>query len=293
MNLFSISQLAQFSGIKPHTIRAWEQRYNALKPIRSEGNTRYYDNIQLRRLLNIVSLMDSDYKVSQLCMMSDEELFILIGNLNFQRATSGPEEYFITQLIAAGLSYDEAQFEKIFSHCLLHQGMKETYTNVIYPLLVRVGLMWSNDTVVPAHEHFISNLIKQKLLTAIDSVPVAKPDADKWLLFLPENEYHDIGLLFANYLIRSSGKRVIYLGNNVPLISLKVAVEDIKPDKLFLFLIHGDFIEDTQQYLEQLGDHSEAENIFISGNHKLISGLKTENKLQWLKSVEDLNNLLI
>src|SRR5690606_366479 len=120
-------------GIKPHTIRMWEQRYNALKPDRSEGNTRYYDNSQLRRLLNIVSLMESDCKLSELCSMSDEKLFELISRRQHQTAENEPETYFVSQLIAAGMSYDEAYFEKMLSHCLLRYGMKGAYIKVIYP----------------------------------------------------------------------------------------------------------------------------------------------------------------
>lgn len=124
MDLFSISKLAQFSGIKPHTIRIWEQRYNALKPNRSEGNTRYYDNSQMKRLLNIVSLLESDYKVSELCAMSDSRLSGLLQKLRYNAAGNDHYEYFIVQLITAGMSYDETYFEKILSHCVLQLGVK-------------------------------------------------------------------------------------------------------------------------------------------------------------------------
>src|SRR5437868_2924981 len=114
MDLFTISQLQQFSGIKAHTIRVWEQRYDALNPTRSEGNTRYYDNLQLRRLLNIVSLMEYDYKVSELCSMTDQMLFKLLENkLNDPLIKEGSNEYFVSQLIAAATSFDEVHFEKI------------------------------------------------------------------------------------------------------------------------------------------------------------------------------------
>src|ERR1044072_411895 len=118
MNLFSISQLAQFSGVKQHTIRIWEKRYNAFSPTRSEGNTRYYSNDQLRRLLNIVSLMKLNYKISQLGSMPDSELYKIVEKTNYSDLPV-EVEYFILHLTRAGLSYDEMQFDKIFSHCLL------------------------------------------------------------------------------------------------------------------------------------------------------------------------------
>lgn len=292
MTSFSISQLAQFSGIKPHTIRMWEQRYNALKPNRSEGNTRYYDNVQLRRLLNIVSLMKSDYKVSELCLMPDKKLFKLAWELQNKTVTNEATEYFVSQLIVSGISYDEPHFDKIFSHCLLQYGMKDAYTKVVYPMLARIGLMWASDAILPAHEHFISNMVRQKLFTAINSLPPAKSVSDSWLLFLPENEFHEIGLLFAHYLIRLSGGKVIYLGSNVPLQSLTAAIKNTSPRNLLLFLVHNDSKEEIQEYLNGLSVQFNGKNIFAVGNHQFIEQLKTRKEIHWLHSVEDLEQKL-
>jgi hypothetical protein len=291
MNSFSISQLAQFSGVKAHTIRMWEQRYNALKPNRTEGNTRYYDNEQLRRLLNIVSLAHLDYKVSELCMMPDKKLFKLIEKLNADDFKNR-YGYFIGNLISAGINYDEAGFEKIFSHCILRFGMKETYLEIIYPLVVRMGLMWSADAIPPAYEHFISNLLRQKLLTAIDSLPAAKLGSDSWLLFLPENEFHEIGLLFASYLLRLSGKKVIYLGCNLPFQSLKMVFKSTSPNNLLLFFVHHNLPDDTQEYLNNLSSQFRGKNIFVASNQKLTDQLKNKNNIRFLHSVEDLEQQL-
>ncbi len=287
MNSFSISQLAQFSGVKAHTIRIWEQRYNALKPNRTEGNTRYYDNQQLRRLLNIVSLADLDYKVSELCMMPDKKLFKLIEELNLGNQNK-TYEYFIAHLVSAGMSYDEPGFEKIFSHCMLRYGMKDTYLRVIYPMLVRIGLMWSVDTIPPAHEHFISNVLRQKLFTAIDSLPAAKPESGSWLLFLPENEFHEIGLLFASYLIRSSSQKVIYLGSNVPFQSLKMAVENASCENLLMFFVHAGFPEDARDYINKLSNQFKGKNIFVAGGRQFTEQLGKLKKIRFLNSAEDL-----
>lgn len=184
MNSFSISELSRYSGVKPHTIRIWEQRYNALTPNRTEGNTRFYDSSQLRRLLNIVSLMESDFKVSELCTMPDKKLFKLLAEFQNNIKSSESNDYFVSQLIAAGMSYDEPNFEKIFSHCLVRLGIKSTYIKVIYPMLSRIGIMWASDSIAPANEHFITNIVRQKLFTAIDSLPSSKSLSDTWLLFL-------------------------------------------------------------------------------------------------------------
>ncbi|MEO6135554.1 MAG: MerR family transcriptional regulator, partial [Ginsengibacter sp.] len=201
MNSFSISQLSQFSGVKQHTIRIWEQRYNALTPGRSEGNTRYYDGDQLRRLLNIVNLNGAGMKISEIGILSDEELFALAAKLE-NEDNSNAHAYFISQLINAGLDYDEVAFEKAFSHSVEKCNIKEVYLNILYPLMVRLGIMWSSDAIPPAQEHFLSNLMKQKLFSLINSVAPSKIKSDAWLLFLPEDEFHEIGLLYANYVLR-------------------------------------------------------------------------------------------
>ncbi|MHA4806775.1 MerR family transcriptional regulator [Flavitalea flava] len=291
MDLFSISQLAQYSGVKPHTIRIWEKRYNALKPNRSEGNTRYYDNSQLRRLLNIVGLMDTEYKVSELCAMPDEKIFRLLEEWKVvtHSETAG---LFVSQLIAAGMEYDEPRFSALFAQCQHRYGMLDTYLKVVYPMLVRIGLMWSCDTLPAAHEHFISNLLRQKLFSAIDTLPPAVSSPETWLLFLPENEFHEIGLLFAQYLIRLSGKKAIYLGANVPLISLNAALKDLSPDNLLLFLVHHDLPEDAQQYLDGIRTRFAGKKMFVAGSHALIGHLRTGKKIHWLQSVEDLESQL-
>lgn len=292
MNSFSISQLSQLSGIKPHTIRIWEQRYNALKPNRSDGNTRYYDNSQLRRLLNIVSLMDEGHKISELCVLPDEKLYQLVLDIHNDANSTGPSEYFISQLISAAMSYDEAHFEKVFSHCQIKYGMKDTYIKVIYPTLLRMGLMWATGSFPPSQEHFNSNMIRLKLSTAIDSLPPPKSTSDSWLLFLPENEFHEISLLFSQYLIRLSGKRTIYLGGNLPFESISDAIQNTEPENLLFFLVHNNSPVETQKYLDNLSSLLPEKNIFISGNTKLIRQLKFEKGIHWLESVEDLEKIL-
>ncbi len=291
MNLFSISQLSQFSGIKPHTIRVWENRYNALKPIRSEGNTRYYDDKQLRRLLNIVSLMDKGHKVSQLCSMSDERLFSLIqssgtSNLNCTA------EYYINQLIVAGIAFDYAHFDHIFSLSFSVYGLKDTYKKVIFPVLNRIGLLWASDLMPTASEHFLSNIFHQKLSVAIDALPLPDSSMETWLLFLPENEFHELPLLYANFLIRLSGRKVIYLGCNVPVISLKSAFQDTVPDNLLMFLIHFDYPKQIQKDIDSLNSYFSEHKIYLAGNHKLISSLKYPQNVEYLQSIADIENIL-
>lgn len=293
MDLFSISQLQQFSGIKSHTIRIWEQRYNALQPNRSEGNTRYYSNQQLKRLLNIVSLMGNEYKISELCSMTDEVLAKII-NGHFKKKSSPylAIEYSASQLIAAGMDLDEKYFDKVFSKCVSRYGIKNTYVKVISPMLARIGLMWTTGEMPPAQEHFISNLIRQKLFAAIDSLPSPKSLKNGWLLFLPENEFHEIGLLFSNYLIRSSGASVFYLGANTPLDTLANVAKDISPSHMLFFLVHNDDPKDVQHYLNILTAKFKKTKMYISGNENLITQLSIGRLFTWIRSVEELEERL-
>lgn len=289
MDTFSISQLSQFSGIKPHTIRIWEQRYNALRPNRSEGNTRYYDNSQLRRLLNIVSLSECGYKVSELCIMPDSSLFNLIATSNpspNEDPAHNTAGYFIYQLVAAAMSYDEIHFEKVLAQSITKYGMQHAYTNVIYPLLERLGLMWASDTLPPAYEHFISNILRQKLFIAINALQPAKKTARTWLLFLPENELHEIGLLFANYLARRAGNKVIYLGSNVPLESVEIAVEQVAPHCLLFFLVHNGLPENVQQYCDHLSAIAKGRKVYMAASEKMMVNLQLPKKFKWVNSLE-------
>ena len=288
MDQFSISQLSQFSGIKPHTIRIWEQRYNALEPHRSEGNTRYYDGSQLRRLLNIVSLSGTGKKISKLCSLSDEELFKLRVEYEDDAGLKKDYEYFISQLISGGMSYDEINFEKTFSHCLLRFGLQKTYIEIIYPMLDRIGLMWSINNIPPSQEHYISNLLRQKMFTAIDSMPPDTSTNETWLLFLPEDELHELGLLFANYFLRSRGKRVIYLGPNVPLSSVENTLNDLQIDYLMLFLVHKDLPERVEEYFRNLRKIAGKRKIYVAGGGVSSDSFKSDEALIQLTSVEDM-----
>ena len=287
MNRLSIAQLAQFSGIKPHTIRIWEQRYNALSPERTEGNTRTYSGNDLRRLLNIVGLLDSKYKVSELCVMSDDNLQELIQQHYTDHGDSDSQKY-VLQLIAAGIEFNQLEFEIILNFCIDKLGLAATFKDVIYPLLQRLGMMWAADLIPPAQEHFMSNIVRQKLLVALDSLPQPKENATKWLLFLAEDEFHEIALLFAHYILRQRGENVIYLGTNVPLNTLQQAAETIMPESILTFFVKSNFPEDQQVYLNSIRNCFPKGNIYISGNEKLISTLILDSETTWLRNIDDL-----
>lgn len=292
MNLFSISQLAQYSGIKAHTIRIWEQRYQALTPSRSEGNTRYYDNTQLRRILNISSLLNLGFKVSDMCKKSDEQLFQLIKESTKSNVVDESKEFYISQLISSSLTYNETLFNQTFETYLNKNGLEKTYLHVIYPTLQRIGLLWTTNSIPPAQEHFISNLFRLKLFSAINKLPVIHKNTDKWLLFLPEDEFHEIGLLFSYYQIKNAGKNAIYLGTNVPLLSLKEAVNDIDPDFLLFFLVHHNLPESIEELISELAKAFPDKIIIAVGNEQIKENIQHSESVIFLHHAHDLEQLL-
>jgi DNA-binding transcriptional MerR regulator len=288
MNSFTISQLQQFSGINVHSIRAWEKRYDALKPNRSEGNTRHYNGNQLRRLLNIVGLMNSEYKISELCSMSDSQLYGLM-NKQLEQKING-DEFLVSQMIVASLEFSESLFDKVFSRAALQYGVEGAYLKLIYPFLQRLGVMWAANRIVPAQEHFICNLIRQKLNSIIDLLPVNENSKTHWILFLPENEFHETGLLFANYLIRNDGHYCTYLGSNVPLDSIKEAVKQLKPTNLLFFLVSKDDDASDKEYALHMIKSFPSQNIFCAAAPGRLSGIKPYKNFSVLNSIVQLKS---
>jgi DNA-binding transcriptional MerR regulator len=290
---YSISDLEQLSGVQTHTIRIWERRYQALSPLRSDGNTRFYDDSHLRRLLNIVGLSQKGMKISQVCALSDTEVDAL---LDLEMKDTQPKEhhfeFYISQLLSYGLCYDEYHFDQLISKCIAEHGMGDSYKSVIFPMLVRLGLMWRREHICPGQEHFLSGIIRQKLFSAVNEIPPAKDALSAWLLFLPEDEDHDMGLLFANYLLRAAGQRVIYLGSKVPMESLQETMAAVDADRLFLFMVRNRPVPAAREYLAELIGLYPGKKIMIAGNEKLLSAIDLPDNIQWLQSVQDFEMII-
>lgn len=293
MMKYSISDLEQLSGVQIHTIRMWERRYNALEPMRSAGNTRLYDDNHLRRLLNIVGLSKTGLKISQVCAMSDQEIDVLLKeDMNSTISADTKHEFYISQLLSLGMAYKDAEFDKLIDKCIQEYGMIHTYKKVIYPLLVRLGLMWRRDHICPAQEHFLSNKIRQKIYVAINELPITLDRQAKWLLFLPEDEDHDIGLLFANYLLRLQGQRVLYLGAKVPFDALENVISHSMVDHMLLFLTRSKPVADANEYLNRLATEYKNINIHIAGNTKLIGDLSLAGNITWFRNIEEFETII-
>jgi len=263
MSNYSIKDLEQLSGIKAHTLRIWEQRYNIIAPKRTDTNIRTYDDQDLRLVLNISLLKDHGFKISEISKMSSDKMTREVIGIS-DRKLNYPDQ--IQALTLSMIDLDEDRFEKIISTNILQFGFESTMINIIYPFLSRIGTLWVTGSIGPAQEHFVSNLVRQKIIVAIDGqINKQRPDAKKYMLFLPEGELHEIGLLFASYIIRARHNKVVYLGQNLPFSELEFAYEVHKPDYIFTAITSVPSNSEVQPYINKMSSKFANSQLLFTG----------------------------
>ncbi len=272
MAIYSIKDLEKLSGIQAHTIRIWEKRYQLVRPKRTNTNIRVYTDEDLKRLLNVAILNNNGLKISKIARLSDNEVRNKILNLTEDTAKA---ENQIDALVVSMIELNELKFEKLLSRLVLQIGFEDAITKVIYPFLNKIGVLWQTGNINPAQEHFITNLIRQKLFVAIDSVLIDEtPDKKRFILFLPEGELHDIGLLYYTYLIKKIGHHVIYLGQSVPFPDL-IEVNKVQPSQYLLTAFTTSMqYEHVLDYIKSLSETFPTQQIFILSNHLNVSDFK-------------------
>lgn len=219
-NVFSIKDLENLSGIKAHTIRIWEKRYNVLQPMRTDTNIRLYDLASLQKLLNITLLHDHGYKISKIAAYSEDKIPSLVREIT---SSKNAKNHAISAFKMAMMNFDQELFFNTYNWLIAEKSFKEVFHQVFIPLMNELGLLWQTDTISPAHEHFVSYLIKQKLVVNIEKLQSQKPTrTDKvFVLSLPMNEIHELGLMYLNYEVLLHGYKAIYLGESMPIENLK------------------------------------------------------------------------
>ncbi|MCU0418797.1 MAG: MerR family transcriptional regulator [Cyclobacteriaceae bacterium] len=227
MGKYSIKELEQLSGIKAHTIRIWEKRHRLIEPARTQTNIRYYSDEDLKKIINVSVLNNNGVKISKIVGLSYDEIVRKVAELSRSYENT---DVFIDQLVVAMIDMEEERFEKIISELTLKFGFERTVIEIIYPFLEKIGVLWQTGNISPAQEHFITHLIRQKIMVAIDALPLAPKTARRVLLYLPENELHELGLLFYHYVTKRDGYRTYYLGQTVPYNDVKSVCEVHHPD---------------------------------------------------------------
>lgn len=176
----------------------------------------------------------------------------------------------VNALVIAMVNLDEVRFEKIISTNTLQFGFEKTMMNIVYPFLSRVGILWQTGSINPAHEHFITNLIRQKLVVAIDGqLSPQNPQAQKYVLYLPEGELHELSLLFAAYVIKSRHNRAIYLGQSLPLKDIELIGEVYNPDYVMTIITSYPTKDEIIAYVREMKKKCPGAKVLLSGYQAL------------------------
>lgn len=269
---YSIRDLERLTGIKAHTIRIWEKRYGLIDPERTSTNIRAYCDSDLKKLLNISILNKNGFKISKIAQFSPVEI---AENINKLSEYFPDSESLIENLTIAMIDLDEYKFEKILSRAIIQFGFENTVIKILNPFLVKIGIMWQTGSINPAQEHFVSNLVRRKMLVAIDDqIRDTQSHGRTFVLFLPEGEMHEMSLLFASYLIRKRGHKVIYLGQSVPLNDLIEVSKSCNPDYFLTSFITSMANCDIFNYLLNITKLFSKKTFFVTGNQ--ASGLKND-----------------
>ena len=285
-NVFSIKDLENLSGIKAHTIRIWEKRYNVLEPMRTETNIRSYDLVNLQKLLNITLLHQYGYKISVISKLPPKRIPELVNEIVSEKSA---KTHAISAFKMAMINFDQRLFITTYSRLLSEKTFSEVFYDVLIPLINEIGLLWQTDTINPSHEHFISYLIKHKLIANIEKIQALEPTkTDKiFVLYLPDNEIHELGLLYVNYELMLKGYKTIYLGQSIPLNNLL----DIKKYYSDIVYVCYATVEPNKSYITNYV--TEIQKQILDNNTKLwLIGRQTENlKEDNLKNVKIFNSI--
>ena len=260
---YSIKDLENFTGIKAHTIRIWEKRYNIIEPERSCTNIRSYSDEDLKKLLNVSILNRHGIKISNIVNLTEETISEKILNLS-----NSPNDTIsqVENLVVAMIELDENKFEKIFNTVVINLGFEEAIIKIMYPFFEKIGILWQIGTINPVHEHFISNLIRQKLIVAIDGLLTTNlVNYKSFLIYLPEGEYHELGLLFYYYIIKKAGHKVYYLGQTAPFDGVLEVIKLKQIDFIVTSFVTALNENEYSNYLNDLSENNKDKRIYITG----------------------------
>jgi len=292
LNRFSIRDIENLTGIKAHTIRIWEQRYGILQPKRTDTNIRYYDADDLKIALRISLLNNHGYKISRIHQMSAHDMSALVQKIT----DSGFKlQLLVSELLEATLAMDIDLFEELLDGYLKKNGLEDMVEQLIFQYLEKIGMMWMTDRIFPAQEHLMSNVIYRKLAVAIETLPPKQAGAGpRVLLFLPEGELHDIGLMYIHYILLKNGKAPIYLGPNTPLLDAALVYNQMKPEYIYIHLTAPANEFDVNKYVQKLGVYFKESTVLLSGGAIISKKIVTRpNNIKTLKSLEEVRNMLL
>ncbi|MEN0002545.1 MAG: MerR family transcriptional regulator [Bacteroidota bacterium] len=285
MAIYSIKDLEKLSGIKAHTIRIWESRYGIINPKRTKTNIRYYQDEDLKFVLNIALLNKNGIKISKIAKMSKKEIaekVAAISEINFENATQ------LDALTLSMIEMDEYKFDRIISTNIQQLGFERTMLEVIYPFLDKLGVLWLTGSINPVQENFMSYLIRQKIIVAIDQEPLVlnTRHVKKFLIYLPEGERQELSILFMQYLVKSRRNVVVYIGQDITLADLKDASSIHRPDYIFTMITETFSKEPVQNYVDKLASTFKESKILLSGYQVVAQKVYPPSNVSVLRSLD-------
>lgn len=275
MQEFSIKDLETFTGIKAHTIRMWEQRYGILEPQRTSTNIRYYTDSDLKKLLNISLMNALGYRISKIAEMTDDEIQSVIKEASQNQSR---EQHYLNMLKISMLNYDEELFYSVTNSYIEETGIEEMFIFLILPFMNQVGLLWLTSAICPAQEHFISNLIRQRLFGFVDGLSGQAPTKEGLLvMYLPQGEIHDISLLTMHYMAKRRGYRSIFLGQSVPFDDLIEVAKKFPKLKFVSYSTTTPSTKQAAQYLDRINREFQQYNceFYLAG--RVLEGVQSPN----------------
>lgn len=284
MSVFTIKDLENLSGIKAHTIRIWEQRYSFLKPNRTGTNIRFYNSEELKAILNISLLNKYGFKISHIDRMNDEEVKEKILSLSHNEAQ---QQRIVNELIHHMVDLNIESFEDVIDNYVNTRGIEKAITHIIFPFLERIGMLWLTNHIIAGQEHLVTNVIRQKLIVGIENT-ISYVKINKCaLLFLPEGEHHELGLLFINYILKSRGVKILYLGASVPVSDIGYIAKHKKPDLLFTHITAVTQNFNMEKFFAKLHSAIPSLPVIVSGQFTRIYKKKTPANIYLKKSLAE------
>lgn len=289
MNAFTIKDLENLTGIKAHTIRIWEQRYSFLKPQRTDTNIRYYNNEELKKILNISLLNKYGFKISQIDKMSDTDI---TGKITSISSFEAQQENVINVLIQSMVDMAIEDFEHHLEVYIAKKGIEKTINQIIFPFMEKIGVLWITGHINPAQEHLVSVIIRNKLIVGTESISSMLITGKSCVLFLPEGEFHELGLLFIQYLLKSRGTKVLYLGSNVPLEDVAYVIKHKKPDFVYTHLTSVSSIFSFDRFIQQSLTRLGSVPMIISGRLAAAYENKIPPQIHFKKSLQEVKEFI-
>ena len=283
---FTIKELELLSGVKAHTIRIWEQRYGFIKPARTTTNIRRYSNDELKTLLTVALLNKHGFKISRIDEMTPEQREEAALDLPGEAS----DERKVNELIHHMIQLEIETFEKIINRIISEKGLDECITSIIFRFLEKTGILWHTGRINPGHEHIVSNLIRQKIISATDQLQVTRKKNMQFLLLLPEYEYHELGLLFVHYILKKKGFQVIYMGSATPLPDANYVIDLKKPDYIYIHLTSVPIKLNLERYISRLSIPTDSQ-LLLSGSAMQTRKFKRKKTVVF-KSLKELLNFL-